>query len=337
MNKSPAHTQKRRKLIELNAVINLPTGEELPEWICLVPAGEIIRGRDGREYANPGADALIEAQEANGVDIPIDIEHATEKKAPRGEDAPALAWIHINELENRSGELWGKLSWNPHGAYVVADRNYRYYSPAYVLEIATNRILYVKSVGLTNSPNLRLPALNHEELGGDELEKIPSKVLTALGLNAEATETEVLSAIDALKVKQTAANAQGATEVVPKADYTLMLNRAETAENELKAVKQKEFAAKVKTAVNQAVKDGKIAPSSKEYYTTSCNTEDDLKRFEDFIKASPKIISANDQEAPDNQPGAGTQVELNDEQRAIASQLGISLDEAAKFLSKEEK
>lgn len=334
MKGTQPHREKRRDLIELNSVINLPSGEELPEWICLVPAGDVITGRDGREYQNPGPEAIIRAQLDRGVDIPIDIEHATELKASKGEDAPALAWIHIGELEDRSGELWGKISWNARGAYTVAERSYRYYSPALVIESPANRILCVKSIGLTNSPNLRLPALNHEELGGEDLEKTPKNVLTALNLNAEATETEVLSAIATLKANQkVAANAQ--EDLVPKADYTLVLNRAETAEAQLTALNKQAFAAKVEAAVNQAVKDGKIAPSSKEYYTTSCNTEEALNRFNDFVKSSPTIVSANAEESPGKKPDGG-KVELNDEQRAIAAQLGISVEDALKFFTEEE-
>ncbi len=87
---------------ELDSVAGAP-----PEWLPLVPAGEFI-GRDGRQWLNDNPDAIVEAHNRAAVDLPVDWEHATEHKAPIGEEAPAAGWI--STLEIRDGAVWGQVT-----------------------------------------------------------------------------------------------------------------------------------------------------------------------------------------------------------------------------------
>lgn len=53
---------------------------DAPEWILLVPAGEITT-RDGRQFNNQTPDDILTSFAADQRDIPLDYEHATEVRA----------------------------------------------------------------------------------------------------------------------------------------------------------------------------------------------------------------------------------------------------------------
>ena len=314
----------------LNRAMALPQNG-IPEWLPLVTDGEILKGRDGRTFKNPGASIIAKNQAIHGVDAVIDEEHSTELKAPRGESAPAFGWIR--EYREVGGEFQGKVEWTPKGIAALENKEYRYYSPAFRLSLPSRVIQFVKSVGLTNSPNLQLPALNHEmPQGGDELNA--EKILKALGLNADASETDVLNAISTMKDK-VELNHQNTKNMVPKDDYDLAMNRANKAETELNSLKETDLKDRATAAIEGAVKDGKIAPSSKEYYATVCNSEEALKNFEDHIGKAAPIVETNSEQAPNGKP-PGQSTELNSEEKEMASQMGISEKDAKRYFGKEE-
>lgn len=70
---------------------------------------------------------MLAAFAERGIDMVIDWEHATEVAAPKGEPAPAAAWI--DQLELRSGALWGHVAWTPRAGEQVVAREYRFVSP----------------------------------------------------------------------------------------------------------------------------------------------------------------------------------------------------------------
>ncbi|MBU4318695.1 MAG: phage protease [Proteobacteria bacterium] len=153
----------------LAAALNLevPSGK-VPKRIELIPACKVVTGRDGRSWVNDRPESVIEAFNADGMDLVIDLEHATEIKAPNGEPAPAVGWI--NKIEIHNGGVWGAVFWNPAGKSAILNREYRYYSPVFLYEKASARIVKLLSVGLTNRPNLHFAALNTENMwaGGGE-------------------------------------------------------------------------------------------------------------------------------------------------------------------------
>lgn len=306
------------KTVSLNVTYGLD--QSPPAWILLVPADSVVAGRDGRRFTNPGPARLIQAFDDNKLDVVVDLEHSSQTQALEGKPAPAFGWI--GELEDRDGALFGKVDWTEAGIAALARREYRYYSPAYKID-DNNLILRIVSVGLTNTPNLRLMSLNQE--GGDGMDKFIQDAKAALGLNNEATETEVLAKIKELG-QSTSLNSE---TLVPKADLQLALNRAQTAEGELATIRKQAFATKRDGAIDAAVTDGKIAPASKEYYKTSCNSEEALTKFVEFTKGLAPIVGGSSQ-APEKKPG-GENVELNSEQLEMAARLGISAEDALKF------
>ena len=141
-----------------------PIENQVPEWVELIPSGAVI-GRDGRRWMNSGPLGIIQAFIARCLDLPVDIEHSTELKAPKGEAAPAVGWVR--ELKEIAGAIWGRIEWNEAGRQIVATKQYRYLSPVIRYGRTNGDILALTSVGLTNMPNLHLPALNHQAYGSD--------------------------------------------------------------------------------------------------------------------------------------------------------------------------
>ena len=270
-------------------------------------------GRDGRSFKNPGAARIIGAFGDRKLNIPIDVNHAEELRAPWGEESPAYGWIV--ELSESAGAVMGRVEWNEKGKAALNAAEYRYYSPAYRLG-AEGEIQFVKSVALTNSPNLDVPGLNSEEEGE---KKMFEKVLKMLGLNADANEAQVVGAVERLQA--------AGTEMVPKADYQTVLNRAEEAEKALAVKAEADLKAEAETAINAAIEARKIAPASREYYAAQCVTREGLNAFEGFVKTAPEVVAAGSA-APEGSasPPAG-KGGLNAEEAEVARQLGIDDEE----------
>lgn len=294
----------------------------LPSQLKLLGAGT-CRGRDGRSWLNDDPYGVVANFTAGGLDVPIDIEHATELKAPKGEPAPAQGWI--KKLSALNGEIVADVEWTPHGAELIRSKAYRYISPAFLHRKDNGRIERLLSVGLTNKPNFDLPALNAETT---ENAMDRAALAAALGIAATATDADVLTAINTMR---SSIDRPDPTKFVPKADLDAALNRATTAEQKLADQDKQANAARAIALVDQGVKDGKIAPSSKEHYLALCRQDGGYTQVEALLKTLPKLTDAS---GLDKQPVVDPAGTLTAEQVAICSQLGISEDDFKKELAR---
>lgn len=302
-----------------------------PEWVEMIPAGPAVTGRDGRTWlfdAVAGQNVL-DSFGARAVDLPIDWNHALQHSAPQGGDSPAAAWI--DRLEMRDGALWCHVTWTDRGASDVAGRAYRYLSPVFDYDPASNRIVRLVSAGLTNTPNLRLPALNSEEEAMPRSAALVAAITGALGLNAESSDDAVATAITQLKTTAvaTAANAEQPSleRFVPRADYDAVVSRAANAEQALSTHRQAQHDQAVNAEIDTALKSGKITPATADYHRASCADQAGLERFRAFVTAAPVI--APDVTSLDKKPGAQGSA-LNAEERFVADSLGIPHDQFKK-------
>ncbi len=144
----------------------------------------------------------------------VDYEHASEVRAPKGEEAPAAGWI--DKLEVRDGRIWAHVDWTPRASAMIAEREYRFISPTFWFDSNTLRIVGLVSVALTNRPNLTMTALNRADADDEAradasghpkrkqgetitMDKEQLKALCKkLGLQEEASGTAILSAVDTL-------------------------------------------------------------------------------------------------------------------------------------------
>ncbi|WP_178860812.1 phage protease [Thiomicrorhabdus cannonii] len=320
--------------VELRAALNyVLTSTEAPEWIHLIPSGENVIGRDGRTWKNSNPQRIIQAFDANQADIPGDIEHATELKAPNGDPAPAIAWI--KELEIRDGAVWGRVEWTEHGQELVTAKKYRYISPVFKYEKGSMEIAQITSFGLTNNPNLFLTALNQaQNPSQDQLEDtMDLKALAkALGLPENASYEDILSAANRMKSEhQTALNqAQNPSldKFVPRADYSQMEQRALNAEQALADNQAKALNAEIDQAIESALKDGKIAPATVDYHKAACHQEGGLERFKQYVASAPVIAPDSTLDKPADSDKAKA---LNAEAQAVAAMFGNSAEDLAKY------
>ncbi|MEM1077449.1 MAG: phage protease [Pseudomonadota bacterium] len=313
----------------LGLALNASSGA--PEWVQLTPAGPGIEGRDGRNWMLPNPEAVVAAFNNHGGELPIDLEHATQIKGAKGEAAPAVGWIQAMEV--RKGALWGKVSWNEEGANAVASRSYRYLSPVFTFARATGEIVKMVSAGLTNRPNLQMAALNRE--GAETEETAMNKaILDALGLAANATETDVLAAITTMKSDHaTALNAAQTPDpalFVPKADHELALNRIRDFE---KADEARTDEA-INAAVDAAIEAGKVAPASKAYHVAACRQDGGLERFQAMVDAAPEI--AKNKQLAKTPETSGDLASLEPDAIAVCHQLGVDPKTHAEARAKQE-
>lgn len=314
----------------LNMEMSMAAGSTSPPVeLMLIPAGARVEGRDGRGWNNPDPQAIINFFQANKLDIPVDIEHATQLKAPKGEAAPAVAWGKSLEVRP-DGSVWGQFDWNDSGCALVMGRQYRYYSPAYIIDSQTMNIVGIKSIGLTNTPNLEVPALNHQKEKGVTMNL--AALLAALGLASTVTFDEALNHITKLKGDLTVALNSAASppldKFVPKGDYDVVVNRATTAEGKLAAADLATLETAINSEIDAALKAGKITPATKEYHVAQCKQEGGLERFKSFASVAPAVADASHLDG--KKPG-GDETALNAEQVATAAMFGNSVEDLQKY------
>lgn len=332
------HDSEDRLTVALN--IELPQDGTAPEWLELLPAGDVVEGRDGRSWFNPEPQQVIAMTQQLGKDIVLDWEHATELKAPQGDKAPAAAWI--KDLEVRDGAIWGRLEWTKDGHASVTSREYRYISPVFDYTKDSNRIMRITSAGLTNKPNLYLTALNQSQQGRQEDDpvKLSAAIRKALGLPEDATEEQGVTAINQMQqAKQqaeqdlaTARNSQAAPSLdsyVPRADYDSAMNHAKSLQDKLDQRDKDELEDKIQTAINSALDAGKITPATVEYHTAQCRQEGGLDRFKEFVEKAPAV--GDDTDLGHRIPESDKDTALNQEQAQIAGMFGNSAEDLERY------
>ena len=305
----------------------------IPARIQILPAGKEIVGVDGRHWKNNDPAALCAKMNAsqrvtvkNGC--VIDENHSTDLAAPNGGTSPAFGWFKNFSLE-KDGSIWADVEWNSRGAKAACEKEYKYIRPVFTRDKDGN-ITEILRAALTNNPNLDNPALNSSQ--ETEEEKYMDKELcAALGLSETATTADALSAIAKLKTELNGAQNKGVDLSVyaPRTDLAAMQQRAEKAEKELAEMNAASLKEKASAAVEQAVKDGKIAPASKAEYLELCSSESGFAQFEKIMAVTPSITGSTQvsDKAPDNKDA----VELNAAEKEWASSMGYSEEEWAKI------
>lgn len=326
-----------KTLLALNTDLSaIPvTDGKAPEWVEMIPPGPYVRGLDGREWLfNVDSQQLVLSSFAGrGIDLPIDWEHATQHRAPKGEAAPASGWI--KQLEIREGALWANVAWTPDADTQITTRQYRFISPVFDYVESTGQIVRLVSAGLTNTPNFTMTALNQE---GQPQEfttvKFPAALLALFGLTETATEDQVIAAATDLKQTAQAANREKSdiTRFIPRADYDRVEARAVNAEQQLATLQKAEHTKAVDAEIQGALTTGKITPATAEYHRAACSEQGGLERFREFVKAAPSV---GDPSGLGGEQPLKTATALNAEQQAACAQLGLDPAEYTKTLKPE--
>jgi phage I-like protein len=326
--------------------LNFESGK-LPSSIELIPAGEIIQGRDGRKWKNGNPQTVALNSMARLSRLVIDENHATDLSAPKGGASPAMGWM-TNLRTGEGGSIWADVEWTKRGAEAVLNKEYSFISPVF-LHDDKNEITVVLRAALTNSPNLQLPALNgeqcsHEMAGITNTEVSMNKELcAALGLPETATGAEVLAAVIALQSKaalnvakpgattQTDTSKVDLAAYAPRADLNAMEARVLAAEKQIAELNAAGLKKEAEAVVDEAIKNRKIAPVSRAEYLALCAAREGLETFKKIAAATPAIISTETQAPEGTPPAGGSGAALNAEETSLAKALGYTVEEYQKI------
>lgn len=131
------------------------SGDGTPNKILVLPDGAVELFGSENVYVNAeSAGRVIAAFEDQGVEVPIDYEHASVVKAENGEPAPAAGWIKSMWYEEGVG-LWAAVEWTDKAKNEILAKQYKYLSPVIIFDTTTRSVERIHSVALTNNPRIK--------------------------------------------------------------------------------------------------------------------------------------------------------------------------------------
>lgn len=235
-----------------------------------------------------------------GLDIVVDYEHQTLENV----QAPAGGWIKDFYIKDNS--IVAKVEWTKKASEYIANKEYRYLSPVVMVRKSDNKAVVLHSVALTNTPAIDnmftiVNSLDLADEKGGNLMDLLNQLISMLGLDAGATESDV---IEKLKVLMNTQN----KEVVANKDVLNLLDLKEDAtkeevtnsimalkkpvdtniETELKALKEQMAMKDANELVELALKQGKITPAQKDWATQYALTS--KKGFEEYMSNAPQSV-----------------------------------------------
>jgi phage I-like protein len=301
----------------------------IPGRIALIPAAPVVTGRDGRKWKNSKPEQVAINSNARLPSLPIDENHSTDLAAPRGGASPALGWMS-NVCADESGAVWADVEWTERGREALSKKEYRYISPVFYSD-ERGEINCILRAALTNTPNLRLPALNGEQSSRGEPKPITTEdcmdkaLCAALGLAETAAVNDALAVIERLKTAKNAERNVDLASYAPRVELNAALERAVNAERQAAELSAAGLKKEAEAAVDGAVKAGKIPPALKDTYLNLCATREGFEQFKDIAAKTPAIIDGGERAPAGTPPASG--VSLNSEDAAFARAAGYS-DEA---------
>lgn len=355
-------------MVALTAEATTSTGfGETTGRIQLFPLGE-FSARDGRpgkvkgatakswRLTNEDAQALIKRWGQRATRVVVDYEHQTHLSDTNGQPAPAAGWIV--GLELTSDGLYAAVEWTDRARAAIRAKEYQYISPVFFWDKTTGAVLELVSVGLTNNPALdgMEPAQAKTEGGILHMDKILAMLRKLLGLPDAADEaacTAALAALpqenllallkskdDALTATQTALAAAKATppdtaQYVSMATFTAVQSESAQLRAKVAELEGAQAVAALSTEIDAALRDGRLAPSVKDWAIVMAKTNPDTLRA--FLKAAPPIPAlAGQQSAANGQPGDGAGLAaLTADDKYVCDQLGITTEDYLKGKPKE--
>ncbi|MBF0556985.1 MAG: phage protease [Nitrospirae bacterium] len=322
----------------------------VPSEIQIIPFGYHETGKGAFVLDEESMSAIIGNFKSQQNDMVIDYEHQT----MAGTEAPAAGWIK-DLIDKGTQGLWASVEWTDKARQYIAAKEYRYLSPVFIMRLSDNKVVKLVNAALTNQPGIdgMVPLVNKSISGIPEAQikeekqvLISNKVLDALGLAGDATEADVLKAIDALKgsakPKQKVANkavldAIGLNEDADQSEvtgtimamkqaqtgYEILVNKVTELEGKLKAKEAADLVA-------LAMKDGKITPAQLEWATNYAKT--DPVGFAVFVEKATEVV-VKKEIAGGEKPGSIGDG-LDETQRIVNKQLGIDNAKFKEFHAK---
>lgn len=300
---------KKAQLLALCASVPLVPADGVPEWIHLLPAGE-IRTRDGRGPYRVASMSTL-ATLKDGEKLAIDECHAIDKGQALGAPGRAVGWIV--ELQSREDGLWGRVEWNRAGTALMADCAYSGVSPV-IRHTKDGQIVGIARASLTNTPNLEgLTALHSEEVAMDWR----SKLLELLGLDSEADDAAIETA---LQSKMGTRQAE-CSQVLEAPEFVALQSELAGVSTELKALREERSRDAAVAFVDGAIAEGRVGvkPLRETYIALHMENAD---RAKEMIGAMPVI--GGQTRTGDLPPVQAASGELDADDRHVMALMGVS-------------
>lgn len=209
----------------------------------LNPAAKVVQVLDALALESIVNRFAAEAAAPDFAGLPVGRDHLGDRA---DQPTEALGWLR--EVRNREGLLEGRIEWTALGRPLIEGQVYKFFSTEYASadlertapvrlgnrEWPAVRPRRLDGLEVTNRPNNRggKPISNRAPSPDENPPNPPlpmQKLITLLGLPAEATEDQILAAVKALQT--------GAADLPP------LKNRLLAAENELATLRQAQMAA----------------------------------------------------------------------------------------------
>lgn len=310
----------------------------------LMPAGP-FRSRDGRPFDVPHwfIDAAIAANvirraAARRDDFVIDYEHQTLLADQNGQPAPAAGWFKTLEWCDE-GLCATDVRWTPRAQQMIADHEYRYFSPVFRYDLVTGEVLELLHAALTNHAGLdgltdlaALAALKFphpptlQETGTVTL----AEIIQLLGLPADTNEDKAKAALASLKTKAgqvdelqgrvTALSAKAAPVEPPDPALYVPVAAMNEMQNAFAALSSQVNGREVNDLVSQAMSDGKLLPAQ-EAWAKSLGTKD-LAALKAFVEQAQPIAALKGSQTNGQAPAGTNPHGLDDATLAVCKAFG---------------
>lgn len=283
------------------------------DWVMLAPYGDFpnpkgvqrITRQDGEELANQYRSWLNIPQWVVGAPVyKGHPDHEQFRGQPGHTDTEAVG--RVKGLEARADGIFANVKWNERGRGLIENEAFSHPSVNWAMARRTDgtwRPVRLKSVGLTNTPNIPVPAItvaNEISTEGNKGNEVMKKIAKRLGLAEDATEEQIDAALSQreadLANERTARGSERAARLTADreretaetnfANEQKETNRLktglQTAETQLQGARKK--AASVLIAA--AMTAGKVLPAEKAQWET------DFANATDFDAVEKKLESA---------------------------------------------
>lgn len=305
-----------------------------PTEFRIFSAGVVDTVKGAFLFDDGAARDVLAAYADHGADIPIDYDHAQVDPGSNVADRVAAGWF---SPEVRGGELWAvDVKWTPRAAKALADREWRYISPAFLADAGKEprRVRRLINVAITNLPATKqLRPLVASMVDAPEAPRFDEvqRMETVLSALSAKNEAEALAAVQRLQndardlLALTGKPTLGEALAVCSAWKEGAAKVAEV-EAQLAARAKAEADAKATAAIELAVNEKRLAPGRKDV-AAKLYADHGAPALEAFLSALSPIVGATDA----TPPTSGEKPERLSKDDAWAAQaLGINPQDALK-------
>lgn len=286
-----------------------------PEWIPILPAGELVLARDGRTFI-PDHPSAIAAFASSGMSMPLDWDHSLDSYGVAPGSSKAAAWI--DKLEARDGALWGHVEvWTAKGRESVESLEYRYISPVIYFD-DDRRVVSIPRASLVNNPALLMPALCREENMQEHL----NRLLAGLDLTPETcSEDRIQSALELFQRGKT--GLISLETHVPVEQYEAVVGELAQAKATLETYQAAQHQERVARVIKDALNSGRLLPSERQFF--ELQAAKDLPSVETFLASRAPMGQSSSTKQPVH-TNPSDPASLSDEEKAVAKAGGITLN-----------